>query len=224
MAAPAATTHFQKNAKRQSTLTRRSSRTYRKRCKAGGKGFMSGGGKKWQAHHILCDHAMGGRVLPSGSEEFIENCLWVMPWDINDPPNMYGMPLKRQYAASGGKVPLNIPAHDVDHNTRDGYTDECKKWLKDHVWDVIDSKKRNPHKVEVKALKRLVEQCTATFLARLKARGLRALGTYACWKMQNKWRNHWYKPFSMAATPTKRQPLPLDSSGAGLDDMWKAIS
>ncbi|MCC6559523.1 MAG: AHH domain-containing protein [Polyangiaceae bacterium] len=209
-----AQTHFQKSKKRESRLTR--GQNYRKKCKAG---FMRS--KKYsQVHHILCDHSvsarMGAYAEMGKTQEYIdylEDCLWVTPWSINDPSNLIGLPLNEQYRDSNGLVPVNLPSHQVDHNTADGYTAEVSQWLVDNVWDTLTVKKE-PHDVDVKKLKELLEKGTDNFKGKLATRGARVggmlqgipiAGTKDCWSHRHEL-DDWYMPFSMGLTPSPRFP------------------
>jgi hypothetical protein len=133
--------HFEKTHKRESVLWRNS--TYREDT---GAGFCTGA---WESHHICCNHAVEGREI-NKNKEYVEECLWITPWDLNTPGNLSGLPKNRQYRNTDGQVPVNLCSHQVDHNTSDGYTAECKKWLKTHVWDKLNDK-RKKHEVNAKA-------------------------------------------------------------------------
>lgn len=198
-----AETHFEKPKKRKSVLARNSS--YRSNTTSG---FVVGPGKNWEAHHVLCNHAVEGRVIEK-NKEYVEDCLWITDWDLNNGGNMIGLPTNRQYRQSLGAIPLDLPSHQVDHNTVGGYTEECKEWLKINVWDTLLEKKDN-HEIDAKDIKALLEGGTTTFLAKIHLRGSRKGGTKHCW--DRRFPAHaehvdgWYHPFSMAKKPSPRSP------------------
>ncbi|MEW5801040.1 MAG: AHH domain-containing protein [bacterium] len=191
--------HFSKPPKCESVLWRTS--TYRDNCK---NGFCEG---SWEAHHITCSHAVEGRKIEKEKKKYVEDCLWITKWDLNDSSNLIGLPKNRQYRTTDGKKPLNMCSHQVDHNTSDGYTSECKKWLKENVWNTLCDK-RKKHEVTAKAIKKQLEKCTSVFKKKLETRGMRKGGTLVCWqkRFQEEYEDIWYHPFSMAKKPRKRYP------------------
>lgn len=194
--------HVQKTPERLSRLTRSSD--YRTKCASG---FRVGDGKHWEAHHITCNHAVEGREIAPADREYVEACLWITDWDLNNPGNLVGMPRNRQYRETDGKVPPFGPSHQVDHNTSDGYTEECKDWLSKNVWSTLKAKQKD-HEVEAKAIKAQLENCTTIFKAKLVARGAREGGTLSCWanRFDPAYAARWYQPFSMGKTPRPRSP------------------
>jgi hypothetical protein len=194
--------HIGKTSKRQSVLERNSS--YRSNC---GKGHMSG---HWEAHHIACNHAVEGREIGGTAEyrSYVEACLWNTPWDLNDAKNLVGLPKNKEFRKlkPGDAVPPYC-SHQVDHNTKGGYTDECKAWLKKNVWDSVKVKKKK-HDFVLKSLKSQLDNCTTNFKRKLDSRAKRERGTAICWRNRQKasYKNKWYKPFSMGKKPTKRSP------------------
>jgi len=216
----AADDHIIKNETRQSVLWRDSN--YRANT---GTGFTSG---LWQAHHILCNHSVTqaniADAIPKPDLPFAEACLWITPWDLNDAHNMIGLPTNWQYRVTDGKVPKNLPSHQVDHNTTGGYTEECTKWLKNNVWNKIKDKGKD-HKANATNMKDLLRGGSVHFRTQLKKRGKRPgdKGTAYCWthrfpnppatatkaeKNSYKQEKKWYFAFSMAedAKVNERQP------------------
>ncbi len=203
MAQPKATNHFQRSNQRESVLWRNS--TYRDDTKKGYKcrACAHDSCAHWESHHIACNHAVEGRDV-SINRAYVENCLWVTPWDLNNEDNLIGLPLKSQYSVSGGRSPVNLPAHNIDH---DMYTDDCKKWLKDQVWDTLNDKKVD-HEINAMAIEKQLKKCTTTFGSRIKACGIRNGGTLISYqnRFERSWKNKWYKSFSLALMPRKRLP------------------
>lgn len=163
---------------------------------------------KNQIHHILCEHAILDRQ-PTGDADgskakFIQECLCLIDWDINEEPNLIGLPLKSAYIRTGGKTPQNFCCHNVDHNTAKGYTYECKKWLHDNVWNTLVDK-RKKHEVNAENILAALKRCSSTFKGVLTKRGKRNDGTQSSY--ENRFdEDEWYHPFSMAQEPTPRSP------------------
>lgn len=175
---------------------------------------------KNQIHHILCEHAILDRQ-PAGDGDgskakFIQDCLCLIDWDINDASNLIGLPLKSAYTRSGGKTPQDYCCHNVDHNTSDGYTNECKQWLHDNVWNTVVDKKKS-HQVNADNIKAALIKCTGVFKGILTKRGKRNDGTQSSW--ENRFtEDEWYFPFSMASEPSERSP-----GGRGMPRVLKML-
>jgi hypothetical protein len=175
---------------------------------------------KNQIHHILCEHAILD-IKPAGDtsgkkREFIFACLCMTSWDINDSSNLIGLPLKSAYIRTGGKNPQNFCCHNVDHNTADGYTNECKEWLHANVWDtLVDQRKK--HEVNAETIEAALKKCTGIFKGILTKRGARNEGTQYSYENRET-EPEWYFPFSMAANPTERSP-----GGRGMPRILKML-
>jgi hypothetical protein len=198
-------THFKRPKEQKSVLWRNSS--YRSACSGGT--MLS-----WEAHHIACNHAVEGRdtMMKQMSKEdrrFVEDCLWITDWDLNNKGNLVGLPKNKQYRLTDGKAPANKCSHQVDHNTSDGYTNECKTWLKDNVWDTL-REERKEHEIDPKDIKGQLKACTSWFKAELRRRGGRKGGTAKCWKnrFEDDHTEKWYYPFSMANDGAVRHRSP----------------
>lgn len=196
------------------------SSTYRDKCTNPCKMATGKSPYKNQIHHILCEHAILD-IQPAGDDDgkklqFIKDCLCMAVWDINDPSNLIGLPLKSAYTRPGVNKPQNHCCHNVDHNTSDGYTNEVKGYLHRVVWnELIDQKK--PHSVNVDNIVQALKDCTSLYTDILTARGLRNKGTelsYANRFTQPKW----YAPFSMSLNPTPRSP-----GGRGMPKILKML-
>lgn len=207
--------HFETTHDRKSVLWRNS--TYRQDTSDG---FRDATGA-WESHHICCNHAVEGREI-NENKEYVEECLWITDWDLNNSGNLTGLPKNRQYRNSLGTNPVNLCSHQVDHNTSSGYTFECKQWLKINVWNKLNDKKKQ-HEVNAVDLKAQLEQCTSVFKAKLTARGARKGGTLLCWKnrFDPAWTDTWYHPFSMGMFPRPRRP---GISSTDLTNIFKLIA
>jgi len=190
----------------KSTLERSSS--YRSECSNPCAMPTGSSPYKNQIHHILCEHAILD-INPAGDADgsklaFITDCLCMIDWDVNDASNLIGLPLKSAYIRTGGKTPQNYCCHNVDHNTADGYTNECKQWLHNNVWNTIVDRRKS-HQVNADNIKAQLQSCTSTFKGILTKRGARKGGTQYCY--ENRFdESQWYFPFSMASRPSERSP------------------
>jgi hypothetical protein len=167
--------------------------------------------KKYEAHHIVC--VAPATELLLGREE-IEGAIKQTEWCINNEDNMMAMPLWGhtvkwycKVTALGGSVVgssalaappfANIPQHDIDHNSKEGYTweieEQCKK--------VGKKVEKVDHQLQGDALQGALKKMSGDFRAELKRRGSeRKGGTHKAWTLAQKPTSdpHWYEPFSMA--------------------------
>jgi hypothetical protein len=195
------------------------SSNYRDNCTNPSAAFVDGTTPyKNQIHHILCEHAIVDREpADKTKKKFISDCLCMMDWDINDANNLIALPMKSAYTRPGVNKPVNFCCHNVDHNTADGYTYECRDWLHDNVWDTLVDKAKT-HAVNVTNIVSALNTCITTFKGRLTRRGKRNDGTESSWK--NRFTEpEWYHPFSMGANPSPRSP-----GGRGMPRVLKMIS
>lgn len=163
------------------------------------------GCSQWQAHHILSIYALGQRPR----DEYIEAYLKITNWNCNHKNNLTPLPTKSQYIASRGQNPINIPAHNIDHTSTNGYNDECAVYLQTKVWSKI-KKTRKPHETDAQSLAAALNAASTVFKSFLITAGLREGGTQVCWNSRfpkNPGYNpKWYYPFSMSRSPTRRHP------------------
>lgn len=200
--------HIKKERDRESVLHKTSN--YADNC---GSGFMTKG--YCQIHHIVCVSCIAGRKegYPDDMEDYLEACLWITKWDLNAAHNLVGLPLNKQYRRTDGKTPKNKPSHQVDHNTRDGYTKEVTTYLKENVWNSLTAKKK-VHDVDAGTLRTQLRNASKGFRKKLTARGKRGDlgtkkgGTLICWqnRFERAYKDLWYHPFSMGKTPSRRSP------------------
>lgn len=176
---------------------------------------MPTGSDPWpnQIHHILCEHAILD-INPDSDKDgkkrtYIDECLCIADYDINEESNLIGLPLKPAYIDSDGEVPKNLPCHDVDHNGTPGnYTDECKQWLHDNIWNTLIDR-RKAHATSADEIVAALRQCTGVFKGKLTKRGKRGPGvggTRYSWKNRFKHPEDWMMPFSMSGDPNYRSP------------------
>ena len=198
---------------------------HRDASRANGAGYAQGrgGAHSWQSHHLICISAMGDRKTKDDETTILlEKSLYLTKWNINDAPNMIGLPMYRLYikrydtdmaglpatardAAFAAVVPQSIPAHDIDHNTAGGFTDEVRDYLKTNIWNKFSSDAKD-HKKDAEWLADKLKSASQTFQSwLLSERGTRESGTVAAWKNRFSLVT-WADPFSMARMPTERYP------------------
>jgi hypothetical protein len=210
--------HIKTEQKKKCRLTK--GQNYRLKCKEQGRGFNSSGIYS-QVHHILCEHAIKDRVesYPQDATiiSYIESCLALTEWSINNDDNLIGLPTNAQYILSNGTVPINYPAHNIDHTTDDGYSTEVTRWLQHNLWNTLEAKSE-PHEADVQKIKDQLKQGTKHLLTN---RGLRTYGTQMGWKLRHDkgYEKKWYQPFSMAKKPRHRHPGVDKSNLTQLFDM-----
>lgn len=205
--------HLELPPKKKSVLTRSSD--YRDHCKDG---FVEVAGF-WEAHHILCNHSLAAREnIKAEHMAYVEKCLDITDWNLNDSRNLIGLPKNRQYRESNGTLPKNLCSHQVDHNTSDGYTTECTEWLETNVWKTLTDQQVK-HDLRAEDLKGLLEDGTDHFKFLLAERGAREDGTRHCWERRfvtnPEHKPHWYYPFSMSS-----KPRPRHAGSGSLTNFW----
>jgi hypothetical protein len=210
--------HMEKTAKQQSVLRGQSG--YQGNCSSG---FRESG--YCQIHHILSLTCIGKRAqdYKSADAQYIEDCLWCTPWNVNDGHNLIGLPLNKKYIDSNGTAPVNLPSHQVDHNTLQGYTFEVSRWLKGNVWDKITAKTKI-HKVDVQKVQDLLKAGSDHWRNQLEnVRGHRKPGTVEGWqkRFEPAMKKKWYIPFSMALMVSERSP---GKSPTDLTEIFKNLS
>ncbi len=207
--------HFDLPADRKSVLTRKS--YYRDNTTSGFTdartitGSLDGKPAQktcWEAHHIICEHAIGDRSFDDDAhKDYVEACLWITDWDLNNPKNMIGLPLRKAFKA--GYVAQDVCCHQNDHNTKGGYTDECKDFMQVQIWNKL-KKGQKFHTTDPQDIERFLVGASRHFDNALAARAARNGGTAQSWAKRHDttWPLHatWYLPLSMAAVPVPRSP------------------
>jgi A nuclease family of the HNH/ENDO VII superfamily with conserved AHH len=165
--------------------------------------------KYYEAHHVVCVSSVNN-VLAEDTEvrPVIENTVWC----INRSMNMLAMPLWghtiRWYCSiltetvqSDRPAPpfKDIPMHDIDHNTKTGYTQEVTTRLQKGLNGI--KKQKEKHKINPSDIAGLLDSLSTRFKNETSTRGLRGGGTHAAWQRAVRGLNlaSWYKPFSMAS-------------------------
>jgi hypothetical protein len=180
-----------------------------------------GGAYSWQSHHLVCICAVGTRTGKDDKTVVrMEQSLYITPWNINQSPNMIGLPMYRKYvtlysqidkikikknrdaALEGVAAPKNLPAHDIDHNTDGGYTNEVITHLKTNVWNKFNDQVKD-HKKGPEWLMKKLEGASKHFEGLLVRWGVRKGGTAKAWANRRN-DEDWAEPFSMATEPNQR--------------------
>ncbi|MEQ1850441.1 MAG: hypothetical protein ABMA01_02500 [Chthoniobacteraceae bacterium] len=165
--------------------------------------------KEFEAHHLLCVACVTEFI---GKSVTIKKIVPQTQWCINARPNMYPMPLwghtiKHYCDLAGGGTFMaavlpppfaNVPQHDYDHNSLNGYTTEVGKELKDLANEC--EKMLDKHEDIAKQLADALSYLSGYFKSALQARGLRMGGTHAAWQQGSAKpeSDDWSMPFSMA--------------------------
>ncbi len=202
---------------------------YRERCKSANRGFNSDLKRRSEVHHLVCEHSVAQRkekYEDDEQERYIEECLRLVEWDINNDDNLWGMPRNRQFRTdwsgpTSDWQPRQIPSHQVDHNTLDGYTNEVADYLHDTIWSKLQAKKKS-HELDASKIKDGLVKASKHFLDQLQERGKRQGGTVDGWshRFEESWKTKWYEPFSMGQTPSERSP---GSPSASLSEVFKKM-
>lgn len=215
-----ASSHFRKTAKNHASVLERKG-NYQATCKAKATnaGFNSSQERRSEVHHVVCEHSIELRFqyYPDDKEavKYIENCLWITPWDINNADNLIGLPRNRRFRVDWAGTsdetqwtPVEHPSHQVDHNTATGYTKEVSKYLRKNIWTKLQAKKNEPHEVGVELIKEQLQAASTWYLGQLDIRGKRPPGKVEGWRnrYEDSFRATWFIPFSMGLVPTPRNP------------------
>jgi hypothetical protein len=167
----------------------------------------------YEAHHIVCVSPTTEGLL---GDPKIRGAVEQTEWCINQKKNMVALPLWGhtvqwycQIDEHGGKINpavgpppfANNPQHDIDHNSKMGYTWEVKQEIEKVKQQVEDK----DHEVEGQGLAAKLNTLSDEFRQKLVERGMRATsegtGTDAAWRAAQKDPPDpkWSHPFSMAS-------------------------
>ena len=174
--------------------------------------------KSYEAHHILCVSPVSKKLLGAPATSKIYGVVSQTNWCINFKTNMMAMPLwghtVKYYcqvtsqttsvteALAAGAALLapgwkDIPQHDIDHNSKEGYTWEISQKMETIAAKVEKAK----HTISGDSLRGTLDSWSNKFRAELKRRGGRKGGTHEAWKQAQKdpTDSTWVHPFSMAS-------------------------
>jgi hypothetical protein len=177
--------------------------------------------KKFEAHHILCVSPVTKELAGKTS---IKKAIEETDWCINNGKNMIAMPLwghtvkwyckitkSREFLPKRVPAPpfKNLPQHNIDHNSSEGYTYEIKVECQRLTKKILDSK----HKLKADALVDELNELSDDWRDEIKRRGAeRKGGTHEAWK--SAWGEDpdpdWFEPFSMASDDKiSEMPFPV---------------
>jgi len=189
------------------------------------------------AHHLLCV-AEVTKVM--SRDEALQIVLLNTKYCVNNSNNMMALPLfghtvywycltdhsdasERSLIGSMASAvnppPFqNLPNHDFDHNLYNLEVEEALNKLKAQI-------KQAEHSLEPGKLSLALDAMSNRFQALLKLRGMSKGGTHAAWKAATAGNvDHWYAPFSLAASPKERGfPGRLNSNLARLQNAIKNL-
>ena len=220
-----------KRSSRKSEIKRnRNGREHINNC---GEGYLASH-KFTQIHHIVCVSSMSNATIASlvkdkGKMEFIRECLKLTSWNINEEPNLVGLPLKRAFVKKPAAEWDGWPCHQVDHNP--AYTRGVSERLNAKVWQkVLENRKKckdcnkecniNAESVAAKLIKE-----SEYWMEFLTERGTDPKSTAFCWKNRLSMKDTWYIPFSMdPGDPPAREPPPeLEDARTSLKNYLKEV-
>jgi hypothetical protein len=194
----------------------------------------------YEAHHVVCVSPTTTALL--GNEKIVGS-VEQTEWCINQEKNMLAMPLWGhtvqwycEIDATGGSIIAgkgppdfkNIPQHDIDHNSKEGYTWEVLQEVEALAKEIEES----GHELEDQSLADALNGLSDDFKNKLlQDRGTRKGGTDAGWQLgqQDPPDPGWCHPFSMASTakvtsmayPARKFDKKLQ---AWIDRLAKAVS
>jgi len=173
----------------------------------------------WRSHHILCCMAVKTINVKPEHLHFVEDCLWVSKWNINDPDNLMSLPTKQQHRDEKGLIPANKCAHNVDHPS---YNADVCEWLRKNVWSKVEMQQA-PHTVDPHSIAQQLKDCTNAFKTFLAFYGTRlnGKGTAGSWADRFSNPDTWYQPFSMAAEPSPRH---VGSNDATMSRLFEKLT
>jgi hypothetical protein len=222
--------HVEKVKKSKFNRQRTETNTLRSNCGSDGYVFTFGDGAAGQCefHHVLpISSLQDGVILPKMKKrevlDFVHKCMALTKWDINEQPNLLGLPTKKPYlradklvaeqghtadqllgmnpqAGAFGALP-DLPCHMNDH---DKFTQAVINNLNTALWpELIEGS--DLCKDPGKDIRALLESRSNQWKNWLKKRGE---GAADSWVNREQKKNVWYIPLSMAPAPTKTDPPP----------------
>lgn len=178
-------------------------------------------------HHVLpitsCQDA--NMLVDSDTLEYIHDCMAATVWDINDTPNLIGLPLKPVYMAADrflsaddntvndlkalnpkkggfGAIP-ELPCHQNDHAS---FNEGIIDYLNANIWKTL--KPSDPCKSKSEDIKALLDKGSKKFTKWLEARGKQNGGAIDCWVNREAKEKTWHIPFSMKIGKPSPTPPP----------------
>jgi hypothetical protein len=178
-------------------------------------------------HHVLPVTTLqdGNINVDDDVLQYIHNLMAATTWDINEEPNLIGLPLKPVYMSADRAINNNkalseltgldpqqgafgalpdLPCHQIEHNI---YIDKVVDYLHRTIWKKLKAPK--PCTDQSECLKGRLDAASKKFRKWLQARGKQEKGAAYCWFHRDEIPDSWYIPLSMCVgVPQKREPPP----------------
>lgn len=180
-------------------------------------------------HHVLPISSLQDAAIRGGKKDenldFVHKCMAKTTWDINEQPNMLGLPTKGPFEDADGKAakgqtlaalvalnPMagnfgslpNLPCHLNDH---DKFTAAVIDKFNAELWPEL-IEQREECKDRGKSIRALLRSHSNDWKSFLKTRGGEHGGAADCWVNRETKKSVWYIPLSMAPDPRKSDPPP----------------
>lgn len=179
-------------------------------------------------HHILPITSLQDANITVNADELehVHLCMAATKWDINDTPNLIGLPLKPAYQSADrllsddktiddiralnpargqfGAIP-DLPCHQNDHNK---FNDAVISYLNSKVWKKL--KPAEPCESKSENIKSQLDKASKKFLSKIETQGGKEGGAVDCWVNREEKPSTWHIPFSMdvAGDPPSVPPPP----------------
>ncbi len=233
---------------RKSNFNRQRADTDTLRANCGGQGYVFGSDSakgQCEFHHVLPISSVQDGVILGGKDatalDYIKKCMAATTWDINEQPNLLGLPTKGPYESADRETakgrtlaelkalsPANsdfgalpdLPCHLNDH---DKFTQAVIDRFNQEIWPrVLKRGKQCDNKA--RSLRATLRAESDHWKGFLKGRGTEQGGAADCWVNRHSKASVWYIPLSMAPVPTKTDPPPnLNQRGGTIADWLENI-
>ncbi len=226
---------------RKSNFNRQRAETETLRSNCGSEGYVFGADQakgQCEFHHVVPISSVQDGNINVGDAaklDYVRKCMAATTWDINEQPNLLGLPTKGPYAAAdaktagrnktGGKVtkvftlaelkaldPAQeefgaLPDLPCHLNDHDKFTAAVISKLNRDVWpDVL--KKGEACDNKARSIRAALRGESNHWKDWLISRGGQHGGAADCWVNRANKPDTWYIPLSMAPKPRKQQPPP----------------
>lgn len=184
------------------------------------------GGYHHQAHHLLPVQSINAYTSEPNAAD-IKDAYWSTEWCINQDHNLMPLPIKQTYlrrplsdtqstkpkkdrkgrGAYPAALSLDLPAHNVDHNSKHAYNDEVTEALQTKIWTKIQKATSTGAHPAASAVAIVFSNLETHFKQQLEERGKRNDGTKDSidfWKAGSKYpasnsMGVWWAAFSMGS-------------------------
>ncbi len=218
---------LRKNCKEGYIFTKKREATIKSGANKGNKYKVVYAAGQSEFHHVLPITTLqdGNIKVDDDVMKYIHNSMAATTWDINEEPNLIGLPVKPVYEAADREIKKNktldflmsldpgkegfgalpdLPCHKVDHLD---YIIGVNNYLNRTIWKKLKAPK--PCKDQSECLKGRLDAASKKFRKWLQARGKQEKGAAYCWFHREEIKDSWYIPFSMSiGVPQKRECPP----------------